>query len=112
MNRRGQALVEAVLLGTLSILGLWLLLKTGAHVIYSFCLDELMEEFLLCELSIASDCRSRLETRLTTAGLKPLQFRTFTRNGAMLIYVKAQSKFLTTLQTTREISLDLSLAHK
>lgn len=112
MGCRGQALIEAMLFGAISMLGLWLLLKTGAHVIYSFCLDELAEEFLLCETSVASNCHIKLENRMTLMGFKVLQLRASTQNGVTQLYVKAQSKFLTTLQATREISLDLSLARK
>ena len=108
MNQKGQALIEAMLFGAFSVIGVWLLLKCGGRIIYTHCLEEFAEEFLLCEGSGNSDCRDQLERHLRQSGLPPKQITFFVKNGKSNLYVQIHSDLFGPLQTLRELSLELS----
>lgn len=64
VNNKGQALLEA--LGLMSITGvfLYLLLRCLITVIFSVALDSMAEDYFFCELARKPSCEQRLKTRL------------------------------------------------
>lgn len=67
MSHRGQALIEALVCGTIWATGIFVILKIGFSITAAIWLDEVAEQYLFCK---GESCREQLENKLQPFGLK------------------------------------------
>ena len=98
MNRRGQAMLEALFTSVVWSLGFLFLLKAALTMGVQLALDDWTDEFLLCR---NETCEQRLFAQLTNFGIS--EFQT-TRPEAGTLIFSAKSN-LTQIRIKKEISL-------
>ncbi len=103
-NNKGQALIEA--LGMMSITGLflYLLLYCLIKVIFSVALDAIAEDYFFCELARKPSCEERLKTRLRQNQMKNVSVKIQKPGQKIILTISATH--LASMTITREFDYE------
>lgn len=109
MNRKGQALIEAVILSGLTIVFFLKLIQLGLELRYEIIFDDLIERNLICQFQKQADCNSKLRSALTDLHFQSIEIRNEEKNGAKQLTVSATSRLNSIYSKKSELCLDLSV---
>lgn len=56
MNQKGQAMIEALLVGALGLLGLYCIFDCGTRIVNQTLQDEAVEENYICQMTTQTNC--------------------------------------------------------
>lgn len=108
MNEKGQAMLEAIVILSITMAGLFLLLKKGLQIPLDFYVDELVERVLICEYQNQNHCKSSLYQKLHKLRFQNIQIRGESSENKKTIFVSALSPFGFKLHKESTLKLKLT----
>lgn len=107
MNQKGQAVVEATIILSISCSLLFLILRWGLHTQLEMYVDELSERTLICFYQNQTNCTSSLYQRLQKFKFSKIRIQANTQSKTKTLYLSARSPFGFDLENRNSLSLDL-----
>ncbi len=111
MTNRGQAMIEALILGGILTASISFLVRYALEMQQSMLVDELIEQTLLCEFEGHTDCGAKLKSFLTDLQFKQIALRITKSGSTYLLNVSGQSIFDQKFEKESELTLDLTTAN-
>ncbi len=109
MNRKGQAMIESVLILSLVTGSVLFLLRYGLQLQNEILVDELLEETLVCNLQKKDFCVIHLKQKLTELNYQSVTVtdKSQAQTARLLVRLTSNQNMNTTLES--ELSLDLTV---
>lgn len=109
MNNKGQALIESIMIMTIISLCSFKFFELGLNLYHEILLDELVEQSLICQLQIRSDCKNILYYKLQKLNFKNTSIQLI--NSEDTSYLKLQTEFGSKTKISKESQLHLDLSN-
>ncbi|MFZ3230811.1 MAG: hypothetical protein WA160_11450 [Pseudobdellovibrio sp.] len=108
MNQKGQALIEAILIMSLVGLCSFKLIELGLNLYHDILIDELIEQTLVCQFEVQSDCKKRLSMKLASLNFKDVQISLNRIRDTASLKLSAQLGQNTIYNRESKLTLDVS----
>lgn len=103
-NNKGQSLLEALGMMSLTGLFLYLLLYCLIKVIFAVALDSMAEDYFFCELARKPNCEQSLKTRLKQNQMKNVSVKIQKNSQKIILTISATH--LASMTITREFDYE------
>ncbi len=109
MNRKGQAMIESLIVGIILIIGLGLFLKSFSKLQKKMFLDELTEETLICLVQNKSVCLGQLRNKLLSQGFSNIFIQTKKIQHKSILQLRATTSFNEIIEKESELEYETKL---
>ena len=109
MNQKGQAMIEAVIVLTLTLFFTAKVVQLGLRLRYEILIDDLTEQTLICHYQKDSTCLSKLKIKLSDLNFKNIEITDLSTKDKAVLRLKLDLDSTTTLTKETELYFDLSI---
>lgn len=108
MTNKGQAMIEALVVGALLVVSLSFSLRYVLSMQNNLLVDEFIEQSLLCEAEGNHNCKETLRSLLEKLQFRNIMIRTDNQKNKFKIFIKGNSSFDQKFEKESELDLELS----
>ena len=108
MTNKGQAMIEAVIIGAVLVTALSFCLRYALSMQQNLLVDEFIEQTLLCEAESRSNCKETLRSGLLKLNFRNLTIRSENQGNKFNLFLNGRSSFDRDFEKQSELTLDLS----
>ncbi len=109
MNQRGQALIEMLILSSITIVSVLMIVRLGFILQLNIAIDEMIESAHLCDLQNQKDCAYQLSTKMKSIGLIEKSLSLSHTTNKSMIQLQAETSLGHSFRKESELELALSV---